>query len=59
MIAMWDSIFYRFHHGLHMMSGAIDLRSRERRRCYPRMQRNQCLEEWLPLMWKSCGKKCF
>jgi hypothetical protein len=41
------------------MSGAIDLRSRERRRCYPRMQRNQCLEEWLPLMWKSCGKKCF
>jgi hypothetical protein len=42
-----------------MMSVGIVLRSRERWGCYPQMQKNQCFEEWLPLMCKSCGKKYF
>jgi hypothetical protein len=56
---MLGSIFYRIHHCLRTVSGAIHLRTRERGRCYPRMQRNQCLEEWFILMCKTCGKKRF
>jgi hypothetical protein len=40
-----------------MVSGAIDLESKDRRRCSPLMLRNQGLEEWLPTMCTSCGKK--
>jgi len=40
-----------------MISVAIVSISRERWGCYPQMQKNQCLEEWLSLMCKSCGKE--
>ena len=59
MIAVGAPIFRRFCLDLRIASRAIELRSRERSRCYPLMQRNQGLEEWLPVMWKSCWKKCF
>lgn len=58
-IAVWDPIFCRFRLDLRMMNVAIDVRSRERGRCYPLRQRDQDLEEWLAVMWKSCWKKCF
>jgi hypothetical protein len=41
-----------------MISVAIVSISWERWGCHPQMQKNQSLEEWLPLMCKSCGKKC-
>jgi hypothetical protein len=40
-----------------MVSGAIDLESRDRRRCSPLMLRNQGLGECLAMMCTSCGKK--
>lgn len=57
-VARWDAFFCRFLHGLRTISGAIDIRSREAGWSCPLMQRNQCLEGWLLMMCKSCGKKC-
>jgi len=56
---MQGSIFYRFHHCLHVLSEGIGLRSRERGRLYPQMQKNQCSEGRPLLMCKTCGKKGF
>jgi hypothetical protein len=58
-LAGWDSFFYRFRQGLRMMSGAISIGPRETGWYRPLMQRNQCLEEWILIMFKSCGKKSF